>query len=93
MPESHTFAGPALYGMLALCFLSIGFMLRVLSAFIAESRIEPARHLISVAPAPGRTGQSSEQVFDDVPMAFAVRYSTQFDWRRATGDSTQGRTV
>ena len=93
MPEPHTFAGPTLYAMLALCLLSLGFMLRVLLAFVAESRTEPAKHLISVAPAPGRTGRVSEQVFDDVPMAFAVRYSAQFNWRHATADSTRSRAV
>ena len=93
MPESHTFAGPTLYATLALCLLSLAFMLRVLSAFVAESRVEPAKHLISIAPAPGRTGRASEQVFDDVPMAFAVRYSAQFNWRHATADSTRSRTV
>ena len=93
MPELHTFAGPTLYAMLALCLLSLGFMLRVLLAFVAESRIKPAKRLLSAAPAPGPTGRVSEQVFDDVPMAFAVRYSAQFNWRHASADSTRGRTV
>jgi hypothetical protein len=93
MPESHTFVGPTLYAMVALCLLSLGFMLRVLLAFVAESRIEPAKHLVSVAPAPGRTGRATEQLFDDVPMAFAVRYSAQFNWRHATADSTRSRSV
>ncbi len=87
MSELHTIASPALYAMLALCALSLGFMLRVLFAFVAENRKEPAKQFVSIAPAPGRAGPVCEQVFDDVPVAFAVRYSFQFNWDRATAHS------
>jgi hypothetical protein len=93
MPELLTFAGPTLDVMLVLCVLSVGFMLRVLLAFVVESRKEPAKHLVSVAPATGRTNRVSEQVFDGVPIAFAVRYSAQLTWRQANADSIRSRTV
>jgi hypothetical protein len=93
MPELHTFASPAVYTMLALCALSMGFMLRALFAFAAETRKEPAKHFVRIAPAPGRAGPVCEQVFDDVPVAFAVRYSFQFNWSHAAADSTRSRSV
>lgn len=93
MSELHTIASPAVYAMLALCALGLGFMLRVLFAFVAESRKEPAKHFVRIAPAPGRAGPVCEQVFDDVPVAFAVRYSFQFNWSRAAADSTPSRSV
>ncbi len=93
MSELHTVAGSAVYAMLALCVLSMGFMLRVLFAFVAESRKEPAKQFVKIAPVPGRAGPVCEQVFDDVPMAFAVRYSFQFNWSHAATDSTRSRSV
>jgi hypothetical protein len=93
MSELHTIASPAVYAMLALSVLSMGFMLRVLFAFVAESRKEPAKQFVRIAPAPGRAGPVCEQVFDNVPMAFAVRYSFQFDWGHAAADSTRSRSV
>lgn len=89
MSELHTIASPAVYAMLALCALSIGFMLRALFAFAAESRKEPAKQFVRIAPAPGRAGPVCEQVFDDIPIAFAVRYSFQFNWNQATADSSR----
>jgi hypothetical protein len=91
MPELHTFASPTVYAMLVLCVLGAGFMLRVLFAFVAESRKEPAKNFISVAPATGRAGPVCEQVFDNAPVAFAVRYSVQFNWSHTTADSTRSR--
>jgi hypothetical protein len=89
MSELHTIASPAVYAMLALCALGLGFMLRVLFAFVVESRKEPARQFVRIAPAPGRAGPVCQQVFDDMPVAFAVRYSFHFDWSQATADSSR----
>ncbi len=89
MSALHAIASPAVYAMLALCALSIGFMLRALFAFVAESRKEPAKQFVRIAPAPGRTGPVCEQVFDDMPVAFAVRHSFQFSWSQATADSSR----
>ena len=93
MPQSHILASPAIYAMLALCALSAGFMVKVLLAFVAEGRIGPARTFISVAPAPGRTPRTCEQVFSDVPIAIAVRYSVRLNWSHATADSTRSRSA
>lgn len=89
MSELHVIASPVVYAMLALCALSLGFMLRALFAFAAESRKEPTKQFVRIAPAPGRAGPVCEQVFDDVPVAFAVRYSFHFNWSQATADSSQ----
>jgi hypothetical protein len=89
MSELHAIAGPAAYAMLVLCALSIGFMLRALFAFAAESRKEPAKQFVKIAPAPGRAGPVCEQVFDDVPVAFAVGYSFHLNWGPATADSSR----
>ena len=65
-------------------------MLRALFAFVAESRKEPAKQFVSIAPAPGRTGPVCEQVFDDMPRGFRRAPSrSKFNWNQATADSSR----